>query len=252
MQDWWKTFFDADYLRLWGEMFTPEQNAHQAEALWELLRLQTGSRVLDAPCGYGRLSAQLAQRGAVVLGVDQSETLLAQAERDNPQPDRLRYLRHDLRRPIPEGNFDAALNVFSSIGYGSEDEDLAILTNIRRAVRSGGLIFLDTNHRDVAVAFLVRGIKPTQRLPDGTLVLEEPTFDPIAGRINTCWYWRGPAGSGQKAASIRVYSITELTRLMERAGLRFVSAHKGCSTEPYKPEGTDMGGRVGILAAVSS
>ncbi len=251
MPDWWKTFFDADYLRLWGGMFSPERNTQHADALWQLLRLQPASRVLDAPCGYGRLSVPLAERGASVLGVDQSETLLAQAQRDNPHPDRLRYLQHDLRQPLPEGNFDAAFNVFSSIGYGTEDEDFAILTNIRNAVRPGGFVFLDTNHRDIAVAFLARGVKPTQRLADGTLIIEEPTFDPIAGRINTCWYWSGPSGSGSKPASIRVYSITELIRLMDRAGLRFLSAHKGCLTEPFKAEGTDMGGRVGILSEVA-
>ena len=39
MQDWWKTFFDGDYLRLWGEAFTAEQNAQQAAGIWELLGL---------------------------------------------------------------------------------------------------------------------------------------------------------------------------------------------------------------------
>src|SRR5512137_1350732 len=118
MHDWWKTFFDADYLRLWGELFTPEQNAQQAEGIWQLLGLRPGSQLLDAPCGYGRLSVQFAKREAVVLGVDQAEALLAEAVRNNAYRDRLRYLQHDLREPLPEGGFDAACNVFSSIGYG--------------------------------------------------------------------------------------------------------------------------------------
>jgi SAM-dependent methyltransferase len=53
----------------------------QVDALWQLCGLAEGARVLDAPCGYGRLSRLLADRGAVVLGVDQSPDLLAEAER---------------------------------------------------------------------------------------------------------------------------------------------------------------------------
>lgn len=247
MQDWWKTFFDVNYLRLWGELFTPEQNAQQADAIWQLLRLQAGSRLLDAPCGYGRLSLEFAKRGAVVLGVDQAEALLTEAARHNTFGDCLRYLRHDLREPLPESGFDAACNVFSSIGYGTEEDDLAIFRTLHDAVRPGGLVFIDTNHRDATVAFLVRSAKPANRLSDGTLVVEEPMFDSVEGRINTCWYWSGPAGTGKKLASLRLYSITELVRLLERAGLHFLSAHKGCATALFKAEGADMGGRVGIL-----
>jgi SAM-dependent methyltransferase len=250
MQEWWATFFDNDYLRIWGNAFTPEQNEQQASGVWQLLGLHTDSRLLDAPCGYGRLSREFAKRGAVVLGVDQSETLLSEAARHNMYGERLRYVKHDLRNFLPEDGFDAACNVFSSIGYGTEEEDVAIFKTLASAVGAGGLVFIETNHRDSTVAFLARGIKPSNRLANGTLVVEEPVFDPVAGRINTTWYWSGASGSGKKSASLRIYSITELLSLLERAKLHFVSAHKGCSVEPFKPQGSDMGGRVGILTRV--
>lgn len=99
MADWWESFFDADYLHLWKG--TPEEwrAAREAAGLWSLLALGEGSRVLDAPCGYGRISLALAQRGAAVLGIDFSAALLAEAKRrrgDIP-PERLRYVRGDLR-----------------------------------------------------------------------------------------------------------------------------------------------------------
>jgi SAM-dependent methyltransferase len=253
--EWWKDFFDADYIHIWGSFISPERTAEEADGLWQLLGLHEGSRVLDAPCGYGRLSRPLAERGAVVLGVDQSDILLkhAESERGDLPVERLRYLRHDLRQPIPESGFDAACNVFSSLGYGSEDDDLAILRNLRAAVRPGGLVLVETAHRDLVIVNFLRGggigrVRRSQRLGDGTLVIEEPEFDPISGRVNTCWYWSGPKGSGEKSGSLRVYSATELVALMQQAGLRFGSAHCGCSPEPFKAEGPDMGGRLAILA----
>ncbi|MGA8529522.1 MAG: class I SAM-dependent methyltransferase [Acidobacteriaceae bacterium] len=250
MSEWWKTFFDADYVRLWGAGEIVGAISQHADAVWKLLGLREGSRLLDAPCGYGRVSAPMAQRGAVVVGVDQSAEMLAQAERDRGDLplERLRYLRHDLREPLAEGGFDAAMNLFTSIGYGSEQDDLAIFRTLAGALRPGGRVVIETMHRDVAVALFSRGLRPAQRLPDGTLVVEEPVFDPIAGRVNTAWYWSGPQGAGRKEASLRVYTITELVRLLEAAGLQFVSAHGGSTTEVFHAEGPEMGGRVMLLA----
>lgn len=246
MQPWWQSFFDADYLRIWSGFISDERTRSEAAGLWQLLGLSPGSRVLDAPCGYGRLSRALGEMGAQVTGVDQSEHLLDVA-RQSPVGG-VRYLHHDLRQPLAEAGFDAAINIYSSLGYGTEADDLAILSTLRTAVRPGGLVFVETNHRDAAVAAISRNTSFSLRLADGTLVIEEPRFDPIAGCVNTCWYWHGPGGSGSKPATLRVYSATELVRLMEQAGLRFRAVYRGCSTEPFEGKGPDMGGRLGLLA----
>ncbi len=247
---WWESFFDADYLRLWSAFITPERTAREVDGVWDLLNLKPAARVLDAPCGFRRIARGLAERGAHVLGVDFSAAQIerAESERGHIPREQLRYMRHDIRDPLGETGFDAAINVFSSIGYGSDDDDLAAFQMMKNAVRPGGLVVIETLHRDAMVASLVRGGNPGMRLPDGTLLLEVPRFDAVAGRMETVWYWAGPSGSGQKPASIRVYSITEIVRMIERAGLRFRSAHAGCSAEPFRAEGPSMGGRVAILA----
>jgi len=248
--EWWKSFFDADYARLWSELTPPARTEQEAEGIWSLLKLRAGCRVLDAPCGFGRLSQDLALRGACVLGLDISSDLLTEAEQRRGEiPDeQLKYFRHDLRYPVSESGFDAAINIYSSLGYGSEEEDIAILSTLRTAVREGGRVFIDTMHRDAFVARRARGAQIAQRLADGTLLIEEPQFDPVAGRVHTTWYWSGPKGSGSKSGSVRLYTITELVKLLTHAGLTFLSAHRGCSTEPFRAEGPEAGGRVGLLA----
>lgn len=250
MNNWWQSFFDFDYLHLWENAEAPGKTEQQAAGLWKVLCLDTGSKVLDAPCGYGRISRALAERGAQVLGLDQSRDLLAEAQRrrgDLPA-ERLRYQRHDLCLPLPEKGFDVALNIFSSLGYGGEAEDVAILSNLRTAVRPGGSVFVETMHRDLVVANLSGNSRPANRLPDGTLLVEEPRFDPIAGRVETTWYWSGPKGSGQKSASFRAYTATELVKIIEAAGLQLRSVHNGCSTEHFVSPGSAIGGRLGIFA----
>ena len=250
MNEWWKTFFDEDYLNIWGQLFSKEDDAMQAAELWSMLELVPGSHVLDAPCGWGRLSCPLALLGASVLGVDQSETLLAFAacNRADLPPDRLRYLRHDLRTPLAETGFDVACTIFTSFGYGTEDEDVAIFRTLRDAVRPGGRVVVETNHRDLMCSFIAHGSKASRRLPDGTLFLDEPDFDAISGVAHLNWYWSGPKGSGEKHAEWRCYTPTHIVDLLQRAGLRFMGAYKGLSKIPYRAEGPEAGGRLAIIA----
>jgi len=250
MTPWWQTFFDPDYVRIWEGAEATGTAERQVAGLWTILALHTGSRVLDAPCGYGRIAQVLAGRGARVVGVDVSADMLAEAERRRGQipTDQLRYIRHDLRTPLGETRFDVALNLFSSLGYGSEADDVAVLTTLRHALRPGGLLFIETNHRDRYVAHAALGRSNASRLPDGTLLLEEPRFDPVTGRVDTTWYWSGPAGAGSKTSSIRTYAVTELIRLVEAAGLRFRAAHRGCFPEPFGGDPAGIGVRLGLLA----
>lgn len=241
---WWEGFFDADFVRICGPRFTPGED--EAAALWRILALSAGCRVLDAPCGYGRVALPLARLGASVLGVDQSVVLLEEAERRRGDfcPERLRYVRHDLRAPLAESSFDVALNLGTSLGYGSEEDDLAVLRTLAAAVHLGGAVAIETIHRDAVAAMLAHALSPAHRLPDGTLVLEEPRLDPVAGRVETTLYWAGPSGSGRKSASIRAYAVSELLRLVERAGLKFRAALHPGSGAPFEARGPFFGGRV--------
>jgi hypothetical protein len=45
-----------------------------------------------------------------------------------------------------------------------------------------------------------------------------------------------------------MYAATELVRLLERAGLKFRSAHSGGSPEPFPTGGPPSGNRLGLLA----
>jgi ubiquinone/menaquinone biosynthesis C-methylase UbiE len=56
----------------------------KAKGLVELLAPKAGERILDLGCGTGALTAEIAARGAEVLGVDRSEEMIAQARKKFP------------------------------------------------------------------------------------------------------------------------------------------------------------------------
>jgi SAM-dependent methyltransferase len=242
---WWQDFFDDEYIRLWGGWLTDERTRADVEGLCALAGIGAGTRVLDAPCGFGRISRALAKRGAIVLGVDQAQPQIARAERTRGDGDaaRLRYQCRDLRHGLDEGGFEVALNVFSSLGYGSEEDDLAVLRTLHAALAPGGQLVVETAHRDRFVLMHAQGGPPGDRLADGTLIIEQPRLDAKTGRVETTWHWSGPAGSGSKSASMRLYTTDELVRLVQRAGFEEPTLHAGCSTAPF-----ELSGRVSLLA----
>ena len=82
----------------------------------------TGTRILDAGCGTGQISIELAKRGANVLGVDISSSLIHVARKRTPSylSDKITYLVGDMLA-AEHGSFDYAVAMDSLIHYQSED-----------------------------------------------------------------------------------------------------------------------------------
>jgi hypothetical protein len=49
---WWQSFFDSDYLRLWGTFTTEARTQQEVAGIWALLGLEPG-------CRLGLVSEQL-------------------------------------------------------------------------------------------------------------------------------------------------------------------------------------------------
>src|SRR5205809_252261 len=107
----------------------------------------------------------------------------------------MRLMCQDMRDMEFSGEFDLAVNLFSSIGYFSDDEDRLLLDRFWRALKPGGLFVLDTRNRDHSV----RAMPPEERLPvdDGTLRIEN-RFDATTSRWHARW-WRLPHEAGVAA-----------------------------------------------------
>jgi SAM-dependent methyltransferase len=114
--------------------------------LLELLGPAAGLRVLDLACGHGRLSRQLARRGATVLGVDLSRALLAAAETaERAAPLGIRYLHGDAAAPtwLHGDRFDAVTCCF---GLSDIDDLDGAAASVAQALRPGGLFVFSILH----------------------------------------------------------------------------------------------------------
>lgn len=217
--DWFvKDFNHPAYFAIYADK--ARDAAYEGPALAALLDLPRGSRVLDLPCGWGRLNPHLRQRGLKVIGGDLSPLNLAKHRVSHPVP----LVRLDFRAlPFREGVADGVFCAFTSWGYfATEAENLRQLEEYSRVLRPGGALLLDLAGRD----FLQASLEETG---DGWLDFEEEGYrervrwSPDGRRILTERLCQGEAF----CHDIWIPDDAEVRTCLRRAGFSVAQAYGG-------------------------
>ena len=119
-----------------------------------LAALPKAARILDYGCGYGRTLAELAAAGWTnAAGVDFSAAMIERGRAAQPTLD----LRHIAGLPLaePDGAYDAVILFAVLTTIPDDDEQRALMAELRRLIRPGGLLYvsdylLQTDARNLA------------------------------------------------------------------------------------------------------
>jgi D-alanine-D-alanine ligase len=151
--EWWRTLFNSLYLETDGDVVENDRNTEQEiDLLVRSAGLEPNDRILDLCCGQGRHSLELARRGFKnVIGIDRSRYLVRLARKRA----RLRGLtvsfhEGDARKfRVSESSFHCVTLLGNSFGYfDREEDDLAVLAAVKRALASGGTLAMDLTDGD--------------------------------------------------------------------------------------------------------
>ena len=220
--------FGDDYPYFYGESIDDEHSDADTAEILGLLQLPSGSRILDVPCGHGRLSRRLAAAGMEVTGVDLTPTYVEEARADpHLRPGSVTYLEGDIRSLPVDGPFDAVVCWLNSFGYYDDDDCHKVLEEFHRVLRPGGQVAIDQMHHD-------GGVRHFTPAPDAVVValgddamFEVSTFDPITGRMlveRTAYR----DGSARRASYfIRLPTPPEWVVWLEAAGFHDVQFRAG-------------------------
>jgi len=214
----WDAFFSDFYLRAYADDERQDEAEAQARAAARLTGCEPGVQLLDVPCGFGRHSIPLAREGFRVTGVDRSAALLDEARRRAEGVAGITFTEGDYRHlPFADATFDGALNLFTSIGYLGDEEDVRVLAEIRRVLRPGARLVLELMHRDSVVSGFSE--QDWRSLGAARLLLEQRTFDVRQGVAQvTQTLIDGTGARESRSYSVRVYTATEIVRMVEAAG----------------------------------
>lgn len=223
---------------------------------WE--EVPQGGKVLDLCCGIGRHSLLLAERGYQVVGVDLSPVLIGRArELANSRglEDKVEFLEGDMCS-IGEvlngyaGSFNAVINMNTSFGYYSEEDDSEVLRQLLELSVPEGVFVIDIANRDRIIRqFLSRDV---QEVADGMTKVITRTLDLEHSRIENIYeYYEKTGETLRRSAGVkinhRLYSLHELVQLVEREGWKYIRSFGGFSLEPC----TIDSGRIILVAKKS-
>jgi SAM-dependent methyltransferase len=233
--DWYQASFDALYPIIYAHR-TIEAARREAEFSIEQTKLCAADSVLDLCCGNGRHIAHLLRHTDNVVGLDLSTHLLALARASlGGQP---RLVRADMRRLPFDAAFDVVMNYFTSFGYFlDEEQNLAVVRDVARALKPGGRFFLDyINHN-----WAQEHVEPeSRRHHNGYEIREDRWIDQERLRVNkTTTIFENGREIGSLGESVKLYTLDEMTRLLANGGLRVDRAFGDYSgdecCDPSKP-----------------
>lgn len=204
-----------------------------------VLNLPPQASILDLYCGYGRHAIELAKLGYQVTGIDATADFLdiASQKAKEAKVDVV-FVQQDMRELNYWEEFDAVINMFAAFGYFSDEENAQVLERVANSLRPGGLFLIDLLNRE----WMVRNnLNRYWRHPNGEYVLSYKVE--LQQGITTMKRQLINQVTGVKTQYefvLRTYSLTEMTNILQHAGLKVKTTYGGFDSCPYNADAQRM------------
>ncbi|MGG4448463.1 class I SAM-dependent methyltransferase [Brevibacillus porteri] len=228
-EEWFERSFREDYVLVYRHRDDSAADGEIANLLERLPVKDTG-RVLDLCCGSGRHSRALARRGYEVVGVDLSPVLLQLAEEQNTYP-QLSFARCDMRDiPFCE-EFDIVVNLFTSFGYFSTDEENAnVIRNMAQALKTKGEVVIDF----LNAAYVIDNLVPhSTKEVSGMLIKEERWIQDGFVKKRILISDESSNEPREYMEQVRLFSAQQMIAMLTEAGFEKIQVFGNYQFEEY-------------------
>lgn len=214
-------YYDDDFWITYGPVMFDRERVKSAsfeiDNLIMLADLKPGDSVLDSCCGQGRHSIVLSDRGFKVTGVDLTESYLEKARGSAAEKGlEIEFIREDILNFTRENTFEAATNLYNSLGYFEDpDDDLVYFKNIYLSLKKGGKFIIECTGKEV----LSRDFRDCFWYEyDDFKIMVEYSVNLNWTELETRWIFLKEGKETDTVFRHRIYSALELACLLSDAG----------------------------------
>jgi SAM-dependent methyltransferase len=233
LRSWYE---DDAFWSTWGPILFSERRkadaVGQVDRILSLTGFQPKAPVLDLCCGVGRHSLELARRGFRVTGVDRTPEYLKQAsEMAKYESLDIEFVHEDMRNFRRSDSFDAVINLFTSFGYFEDaNDDRKVIENIYVSLKHRGKCVIDIMSKEIlARVFRERDWNEA----NGIFWLEERKVLYDWSWIESRWILFKDGRLYENKVSHRLYSASELSKLLYESGFAEVKIYGDMDGSPY-------------------
>jgi hypothetical protein len=235
-ESWFSGFFQGTTLDVWKDAMTPETTADEAAFIANNLSTSDGAKLLDVPCGNGRLSLMLAEMGFKPTGIDSSEQFIVEA-RNNAVTSGIEADQFQLgdMRELPWNNeFAGAFCFGNSFGFFDSVESLKFLRAVNKSLVSGSRFILDTLM--VAESFLTNGGQREWQLVGDRYMLVQNDYDCQRSIVQSTYTYFDKAGTGMHTAVAyyHIFTSGQICSMLAEAGFNVVNLFGSIDEEPFQ------------------
>lgn len=229
-ENWYDEFFFNGWDVIQDDFISPERTSAEIDFIDNFAKSRNYKKILDIPCGTGRVSIDLAKRGYNITGIDFNPNAVSKAKERCNIPNAV-WIEGDMREINYENQFDLVISMWGSLGYFTDEENIKFFHSVSKALTDKGAFIFDTNTLEtISRKFQPSGIN---RINDN-FILEERTLDLVNSRINAVWSFINSSGKRfERKSSIRLYSYKELLDILKKAGFKEFRAYGGFNGETY-------------------
>jgi SAM-dependent methyltransferase len=199
------------------------------------LRPRRGAHVLDVPCGSGRLTLPLQERGLLMTGVDLAGEQIAEARRLGSAgrgTAGIEWRQADIRDLPWESAFDAAFCFGNSFGYLDRDGTRAFVRALAHALKPGARFAMDTG-------MVAETILPCLRDHDEAQIgdvrfIEDNTYHADTSCLETRYTFVHDGVAQTRGGLHWIYTIGEVSRFFADAGMAVTALHGSLDEAPFK------------------
>jgi SAM-dependent methyltransferase len=206
------------------------------------LKPSPGAKLLDTPCGTGRLCIELAGYGFQLTGVDLSRESIATCKQGAAERGvTVDWQERDMRDLPWTDEFEGTYCWWDSFGYLDDEGNRAHLAALHQALRPGGRLLLEAH---IAESIFMRLPVRDWSWAGEMLWMEEVTFDPPSARLHRRWTFIRNGVIERQLVTMRLYTYREVVTLLQQVGFTGIETYAHRSDQPFRYAGS----RLNVLA----